>query len=100
MATKDTYIGCRIGNITITKGNEIKNLILYPPAKSSLPIENYQPRLHRYQEENLCSPLALDEALEFKNQTEDDIINGFINKPSTMGNRMCQMLKSILDNEA
>lgn len=38
LATTDAYIGCRIGNMTITKGNASKNLILYPPAKPSPPI--------------------------------------------------------------
>ena len=32
LATADAYIGCRQGNMTITRGNYVKNLALYPPA--------------------------------------------------------------------
>ena len=31
--------------------------------------------------ENMRSPLTIENALDFKDQTEDDIINSFINKP-------------------
>jgi hypothetical protein len=37
LTTTDAYIGCRTGNMTIARGNATKNLILYPPAKPSLP---------------------------------------------------------------
>ena len=40
LATTDAYIGCRAGSMTIAQGNVVKNLILYPPAKPSLPIVN------------------------------------------------------------
>lgn len=52
--------------MTITKGNAIKNIILYHPTKPSPPIGNDQPYPHEYQEEKLHSALTLDEALEFK----------------------------------
>jgi len=86
--------------MTITKGSALKNLILYPPAKPNLLTENCQPCPYRYHEECLHSPLTLDETLRFKNQTEDDVINGFINKPSAIGNPTCQIIKAILDNES
>lgn len=38
LAIADAYIGCRIGGMTITKGNSIKNLALYPPVQPSLTI--------------------------------------------------------------
>lgn len=86
--------------MTIIKVNTSKNLILCPPTKTNSLIENYQPCSHRYQEENLCSLLTLDEALKIKNKTKDNIINGFIHIPSTIGFPMCQMFKAILDDEA
>ena len=49
---KDAYIGCQTGNMTITKGDTIKNIILYPPAKPSLPITSLQLRPQRDLEEN------------------------------------------------
>jgi hypothetical protein len=38
LATTDAYIGCHTGNMTIARGSAIKNLIMYPPAKPSLPV--------------------------------------------------------------
>ena len=32
LATIDAYISCQQGNMTITRGSNIKNLALYPPA--------------------------------------------------------------------
>ena len=32
LETTNAYIGCRQGNMTITRGNYVKNLALYPPA--------------------------------------------------------------------
>jgi len=78
----------------------VKNLVLYPPTKPSLPIVNTQLDPPRYLEENIRSPLTLEEALEFKNQTEDDVINNFINRPGFMNNPTCKVLKAILNNEA
>lgn len=86
LATADAYIRCQIGNMTIEKGTIVKNLILYPPAKPSLSIDNYQTSPPKYQEENLHPRLTLDETLTFKRQTEDDVISVFINQSSTIGN--------------
>ena len=38
LATTDAYIGCRAGRMTITRGDSIKNIIIYLPAKPSLPM--------------------------------------------------------------
>jgi hypothetical protein len=35
LAIADAYIGCREGNMKITRGGITKNIILYPPAKPS-----------------------------------------------------------------
>ena len=52
-----------------------------------------------YWEQKIRSPLTLVEALEFKDQTEDEIINNFISQPPTSGNLKCQMLKTVLGNQ-
>ena len=39
------------------------------------------------------------DALEFKNQTEDDVINTFINHPTTVSSSKWHMIKAVLDNE-
>ena len=82
------------------KGDAIKNLVLYPPTKSSFPFVKICKQPPAYLEESIRSPLTVAEALEFKDQTEDDVINNFINLPANVSNVKCQMLKAILDNEA
>lgn len=39
------------------------------------------------------------DSLEFKNQTEDDVINTFINHLATISSLKCHMIKAVLDNE-
>jgi hypothetical protein len=100
LATEDAYIGCRTGNMTISRGNATKNLILYPLAKPSLPTIHQQFPPLRYPEKNLRSPLTLEEDLRLKNHLEYDVIISFINNPTIIRNPTCQMLKVVLDNEA
>jgi len=84
----------------IVWGGATKNLILYPPAKPSSSIIHQQLPPPRYPEKDLRPPLTLEEALELKNQLEDDVINNFINSPAIVSNPTCQMLKVVLENEA
>lgn len=79
MATTNAYIGCLEGNMTITKGDAVKNLLLYHPTRPSFPIVKTCKKPPTYLEERIHSQLAVVEALEFKDQTEDDVINNFIN---------------------
>jgi len=46
--------------MTITQGNVVKNLVLYPLVKQSLPIVNTQLHPPKYLEENIRSPLTLE----------------------------------------
>jgi hypothetical protein len=39
LATIDAYIECHSGNMTISQGESVKNITLYPPTKSILEIE-------------------------------------------------------------
>jgi len=41
----------------------------------------------------------MDKSFSFKTQTEGDIINGFINKPSIVGSPTCRVLNAMFDNE-
>ena len=86
--------------MTIAKGDAVKNLVLYPPSRPSLPILKICKQPPTYLEESIHSPLTVAEAFEFKDQTEDEVINNFISQPDNVSNVKCQMLKEILDNEA
>ena len=86
--------------MTISKGDAVTKLVLYPPAKPSLPIVKICKQPPTYLEERIHSPLTIVEALKFKDHTEDDVIKNFINQLANVRNVECQMLKEILDNEA
>lgn len=57
----------------------MKDLALYPSAQPSLKIIKTRKQPVSYLTENIRSPLTIEDALEFKNQTKDDIINTYIN---------------------
>ena len=85
--------------MTITRGNSKKNIVIYPPTKPSLPTIKICKHPDAYWEHNIRPPLTLVEALEFKNQTEDDVINNIMNQPPKPKNLKFQMMKTILDQE-
>ena len=99
LAITDAYIGRRTGCMTITRGDFIKNIITYLPTKPSLPMVKIHKHPCTYWDKNIRSPLTLVEALEFKDQIEDDIINNFMSQPPTSENLKCQMLKTVLKDE-
>ena len=69
LATADAYIGCRQGNMTIMRGANIKNLALYPPTQPSVTIIKTNKHPISYLTDNIRSPLTIQEALDFKDQT-------------------------------
>ena len=87
--------------MTITRGPDIKNLILYPPAQPSITphisLTNLRPA--SYITDNIRPPLTVQEALDFKDQTEDDAINKFINQTESTSYTQCFMIKAAFDNE-
>jgi len=99
LAIADTYIGCRQGNMTITRGPDIKNLILYPPAQPSLSMMKTNQRSASYLTNNIRPPLTVQEVLDFKDQTEDDAINKFINRTESTTYTQCFMIEVAFDNE-
>lgn len=66
LATADSYIGCRKGSITITRGSNIKNLALYPLAQRSVTIIKTDKHPVSYLIENIRSPLTIEDSLDFK----------------------------------
>jgi len=99
LAILDAYISYQTGSMTITRGNNVKNLALYPLAQPSLIIRKTRKQPVTYLTENIRSPLTVVDTLEFKNQTEDNIINTYINHPVVVSNLKCHMIEAILDNE-
>jgi len=99
LATADAYIGCRQGNMTITRGADIKNLVLYPPAQPSVTIVKTNKHPVSYLTNNIRSPLTIQEALDFKDQTEDNAINKFIIQTKSRSRTQCHMIEAAFDNE-
>eukprot|EP00253_Pinus_taeda_P012024 PITA_12024 len=99
LATADAYIGCRQGNMTITKGPDIKNLVLYPPAQPSLPMIRTNQHPVSYLTNNIRSPLTVQKALDFKDQTEDDSINNCISQTESRPHTQCFMIEAAFDSE-
>ena len=82
LATTNACISRRSGSMTISDGNEIKNLTLYPPSQPSLEAET--PLWMEPEEEEGIQPLlTIRKALTFKYETEDDAINNFISEPTS-----------------
>jgi len=44
-------------------------------------------------------PLTIEEALDFKDQIEDDVISNFINKSQTASHLQCHMIEAAFDNK-
>ena len=99
LATVDAYIGCQQGSMTITKGPDIKNLVLYPPVQPSLTIIKTNKYLVSYLTDNIRSPLTIQEALDFKDQTKDDAINNFISQTEAESCTQYHMIEAAFDNE-
>jgi len=99
LATPDAYISCRQGNMTITRGANIKNLALYPPAQPSVTMIKTNKHHVSYLTDNIRSPLTIQEALDFKNQTEDDAINKFISQTEFKPCTQCHMIEAAFNNE-
>ena len=85
--------------MTITIGNDVNNLALYPPTQLSLTIVKTRKQPTTYLKENIRSLLTVVDVLEFKNQTEDDVINTFINQPGAVSNLRSHMIEAVLNNE-
>ena len=84
--------------MTITRGANIKNLALYPPAQPSVTIIKTNKHLV-YLTDNIRSPLTIQEALDFKDQTEDDVINNFINQTKLRSHTQCHIIKATFNKE-
>eukprot|EP00253_Pinus_taeda_P012276 PITA_12276 len=99
LATDDAYIGYQQGNMIITKGADINNLVLYPPTQPSITIVKTNRHPVSYLTDNIRSPLTIQEVLEFKNQTKDDAINNFISQTELTSRTQFHMIKAAFDNE-
>ena len=85
--------------MTINIRSNIKNLALYPLAQPSVTIIKTNKHYVSYLTENIRSALTIEDAIDFKNQTEDDVINNFINQVEARSHIHCHMIEAAFDNE-
>ena len=82
--------------MTITRGANIKNLALYPLAQPSVTMIKTNKHPVTYLTDNIRYPLTIQEALDFKDQTEDDAINNFISQSQSGSCTQCHMIEVFL----
>eukprot|EP00253_Pinus_taeda_P035744 PITA_35744 len=98
LATADAFISCRSGSMTISNGQETKQLTLYPHAKPM--INNDNSIWVDYEDEEAQPILTVRQALTLKNSTEDELISNFISEPSSVSSEIHNHLTTILESES
>ena len=84
--------------MTISNGTNTKILVLYPPTQPNLEVGTPL-WMDLEQEEGVQPLLTMGKALTFKDETEDDTINSFINEPTSVIKHVYQILNSTLGEE-
>ena len=97
LATADASISCRSGSMTISNGQETKQLTLYPHATPM--INNDSSVWVDYEDEETQPILTIGQALTFKDSTEDELISSFISEPSSVNPEMYSHFSAILESE-
>ena len=83
--------------MTISNGYETKQLTLYPHAT---PLVNNDNSVWVDFEDQPTQPLlTIEQALSVKNSTEDEIINNFICKPSSVTPAIHNQLTALLESD-
>jgi hypothetical protein len=98
LATADAFISCRSGSMTISNGQETKQLTLYPHATPM--INNDNSVWVDYEDEETQPILTIGQALTFKDSTEDELISSFISEPSSVSPEMYNHFTAILESES
>ena len=80
--------------MTISNGVTTQKLVLYPPAQPSPILKN--PLWVGFNEDDTLSVLTIGKALQFKDETEDDSINSFIGRPSSVSSPTFQSLHAVM----
>jgi len=98
LATADAFISCRSGSMTISNGQETKQLTLYPHATPMINNDNSVWVDYEYEETQPI--LTIGQALTFKDSTEDELISSFISEPSSVSLEMHSHFTAILESKS
>eukprot|EP00253_Pinus_taeda_P028586 PITA_28586 len=98
LAKADAFISYRSGSMTISNGQETKQLTLYPHATPMINSDNSI--WVDYEEEETQPILTIGQALTFKDSTEDELISSFISEPSSVNPETFNHFAAILEPES
>eukprot|EP00253_Pinus_taeda_P017439 PITA_17439 len=98
LATTDAFISYRSGSMTISNGQETKQLTLYPHATPM--INNDHSIWVDYEDEETQPILTIGQALTLKNSAEDELISNFISEPSSVSSEIHNHLTTILESKS
>eukprot|EP00253_Pinus_taeda_P019666 PITA_19666 len=98
LATTDAFSNCRSGSMTISNGQETKQLTLYPHATPM--INNDNSVWVDYEDEETQPILTVGQALTFKDSTEDELISNFISEPSSVNPEIHNHFTVILESKS
>lgn len=81
LATVDAFIGCRLGNMIISRGTERKQLTLYPSAQSPAVAHNLWLDDKYNDKEEVQSVFSINQIYDFQEHNNDDLIELFLSQP-------------------
>ena len=81
LATADAFIGCRSGNMIISRGTERKQLTLYPSAQSPAVTHNLWLD-DKFNDRDEVQPLfSIDQIYNFQEHDNNDLVELFLAQP-------------------
>jgi len=86
LATADAFIGCRSGNMIISRGTERKQLTLYPSAQSPAVAHNLWLDDKYNDKEEVQSIFSIDQIYDFQEQNNNDLVELFLSQPDISEN--------------
>ncbi len=86
LATADAFIGCRSGNMIISRGTERKQLTLYPSAQSPAVTHNLWLDDKFNDKEEVQSVFSIDQIYDFQEQNNNDLVELFLSQPDISEN--------------
>lgn len=86
LATADAFIGCRSGNMIISRGTERKQLTLYPSAQSPAVTHNLWLDDKFNDKEEVQYVFSIDQIYDFQEQDNNDSVELFLSQPDMSEN--------------
>jgi len=86
LTTADAFIGCRSGNMIISRGTKRKQLTLYPSAQSPAVAHNLWLDDKYNDKEEVQSVFSINQIYYFQEHNNDDLVELFLSQPDISEN--------------